>query len=70
MPKSQNGENKANMERGIIKNVNHFKKICLVCERHFISVNFPPKNLEGCYAYSSSRVKGNYVCKNPLTIKK
>jgi hypothetical protein len=61
MPESQNGKNKANMEGGITKNVKQFEFFCLVCGRHFICMNFPPKNWEGCYAYSSSRVRGNYV---------
>jgi hypothetical protein len=33
--------------------VTHSKKICSVCGGHLISMNFPPRNWEGYYAYSS-----------------
>jgi len=33
--------------------VMHSKKICSVCGGHIISMNFPPRNCEGYYAYSS-----------------
>ncbi len=52
--------------------VKHSKKFCSVCGGYFISINFPPKNCKGYYAYSS-RVRGRkimpiYRCKNPPTI--
>jgi len=37
--------------------VKHLEKIGSVCGRHLIFMNFPPKNWEGYYAYSS-RVRG------------
>jgi hypothetical protein len=33
--------------------INHSKKNCSVFGRHFISMNFIPRNWEGYYAYSS-----------------
>jgi hypothetical protein len=38
----------------------HLEKICSVFEGHIISINFPPRNWEGYYAYSS-RLEENYV---------
>jgi len=33
--------------------IKHLVKICNVCGGHFTSMNFPPRNWEGYYAYSS-----------------
>jgi hypothetical protein len=38
--------------------VKHSRKICSVCGGHLISINFPPRNWEGYYAYLS-RMGGN-----------
>jgi hypothetical protein len=48
------------------------EKIGSECGRHLIFMNFPPRNWEGDYAYSS-RVLWEiipYIGKNPLTIEK
>jgi hypothetical protein len=37
----------------IIFTVKHLEKICSVCGRHHISINFSRRNWEGYYAYSS-----------------
>jgi hypothetical protein len=52
--------------------VKHLEKIGSECGRHLIFMNFPPRNWEGDYAYSS-RVLWEiipYIGKNPLTIEK
>jgi hypothetical protein len=33
--------------------IKHLEKICNVCGGHFTSMNFPPRNWEEYYAYSS-----------------
>jgi hypothetical protein len=39
------------MAWGIILRVKHLEKFCSVCGGHLISINLPPRNWEGYYAY-------------------
>jgi hypothetical protein len=35
-----------------LRQVKYLEKLCCVCGRHLISINFPTRNWEGYYAYS------------------
>jgi hypothetical protein len=37
----------------LMQNVKHLQNICSVCGEHLLSINFPPRNWDGYYAYSS-----------------